>query len=147
MVGCRLSKVDSSAPTILPPRVRVLSIPSMFLSFIAFVLYLSCEKNENKQEKAGFGPFKKNLWQDSRKNYVMLFCGLCIISLSNAFLLVFSLFPFSNRGSNQGSIISGSRFWNKNIKPQQFRLKSQFLKIAPPVALTFGLLWWLICCQ
>ena len=25
------------------------------------MLYLSCEKNENKQIEAGFGPFKKNL--------------------------------------------------------------------------------------
>ena len=30
-------------------------------SFIVFVLYLSCEKNENKQKEAGFGPFLKNL--------------------------------------------------------------------------------------
>ena len=28
--------------------------------FIVFVLYLSCEKNENKQKEAGFGPFKKH---------------------------------------------------------------------------------------
>ena len=26
-------------------------------SFIVFVLYLSCEKNENKQKEAGFGLF------------------------------------------------------------------------------------------
>ena len=32
----------------------------MLLSFIVFVLYLSCEKNENKQKEAGFGPFKKH---------------------------------------------------------------------------------------
>ena len=44
-------------PTILLPRVLVPSTPSMLLSFIAFVLYLSCEKNENKQKEAGFGPF------------------------------------------------------------------------------------------
>ena len=29
-------------------------------SFIVIVLYLSCEKNENKQKEAGFGPFKSN---------------------------------------------------------------------------------------
>ena len=32
----------------------------MLLSFIVkFMMYLSCEKNENKQKEAGFGPFKK----------------------------------------------------------------------------------------
>ena len=33
----------------------------MLLSFIVFVLYLSCEKNENKQKEAGFGPFFKKM--------------------------------------------------------------------------------------
>ena len=34
--------------------------PSTPLSFIVkFVLYLSCEKNENKQKEAGLGPFNK----------------------------------------------------------------------------------------
>ena len=55
--GCRHSSVDSPAPTIMPPRVRVPSTPSMLLSFIVFVVYLSCEKNENKQKEAGYGPF------------------------------------------------------------------------------------------
>ena len=53
--------MDSSALTILLPRVRIPCTPSMLLSFIVFVLYLSCEKNENKQKEAGFGPFKKPL--------------------------------------------------------------------------------------
>ena len=57
-MGCRHSSVDSSAPTILPPRVRVPSTLSMPFSFKVFVLSLSCEKNENKNKKeAGFGPF------------------------------------------------------------------------------------------
>ena len=42
-------------------RVQVPSTPSMLLSFIVFVLYLSCEKNENKQKEAGFGPFFKKM--------------------------------------------------------------------------------------
>ena len=52
-----------SVPTILPPQVRVLSTPSILLSFmVKFVLYLSCEKNENKQKETGVGPFfTKNL--------------------------------------------------------------------------------------
>ena len=45
--GCRHSSVDSSVPTILPPWVQVPSTPCTLL----FVLYLSCEKNENKQKK------------------------------------------------------------------------------------------------
>ena len=60
--------MDSSAPTILPHRVRDhRKTPSTLLSFtVKFVLYtalyLSCEKNENKQKEARFGPFfKKNL--------------------------------------------------------------------------------------
>ena len=51
----RHSSVDSSAPTILPPRVWVPSTQSRLLS-----LYLSCEKDENKPKEAGFGPFLKN---------------------------------------------------------------------------------------
>ena len=58
-LGCRHSSVDLSAPTILPPRVQIPSTPSMLLSFIVFVLYLSCEKNENKQKEAEFGTFLK----------------------------------------------------------------------------------------
>ena len=59
-MGCRHSSVDSSVPTILLPQVQVPSTPSMLFSFIVSVLYLSCEKNENKQKEAGFGPFKEN---------------------------------------------------------------------------------------
>ena len=55
--GCRHSSVDSSVPTILLPRVQVPSRPSTLLYFtVKFVLYLSCENNENKKV-AGFGPF------------------------------------------------------------------------------------------
>ena len=57
--GCLHSSVDLSAPTILLPQIRVPSTPSTLFSFIVFVQYLSCEKNENKQKEAGFGPFKK----------------------------------------------------------------------------------------
>ena len=52
---CRHSSMDSSAPTILPPRVQVPSTPSFR---VKFVLYLPCEKNKNR---AGDGPFKKHL--------------------------------------------------------------------------------------
>ena len=52
--------VDSSVPAILPSWVQVPNTPSMLLSFKVFVLYLSCEKKENKHKEAGFGPFKKN---------------------------------------------------------------------------------------
>ena len=45
------SSVDSCGRTILLPRIRVPDSPYMPLSFIAkFVLYLSCDKNENKQK-------------------------------------------------------------------------------------------------
>ena len=56
--------MDSSAPTILMPPVRVTSTFSTLLSLIVFALYLSFEKNENKQKEAGFGPFflKKNIF-------------------------------------------------------------------------------------
>ena len=55
--GWRHSSVDSSAPTILPPRVRVQAYH--LLSFIAkFLLHLSCE---NKQKEDWFGPFLKKI--------------------------------------------------------------------------------------
>ena len=46
-------------PTILLPRVQIPSAPSTLSIIIKFVLYLSCEKNENKQKEAEDGPFKK----------------------------------------------------------------------------------------
>ena len=58
-LGVPPQHVDSSAPTILPQWVRVPSTPSTLLSFIVFVLYLQCEKNENKQKEGEFGPLKK----------------------------------------------------------------------------------------
>ena len=65
--GSRYSSVDSSAPSIMLPRVRVPSTPStLFSIYIVQIVYLSfeleCEKNEkNKQKEAGIGPFfKKN---------------------------------------------------------------------------------------
>ena len=67
-MGCRHSSVESSAPTILPPRVRVPSMPSTL--FHLFVLYLSCEKNENKQKEAGFGPFLEKMFQRIKTNLV-----------------------------------------------------------------------------
>ena len=51
--------MDSSAPSILLLQVRVPSTPSTLLSFIVFVLFLSCEKNENKQKEADLA-HKKN---------------------------------------------------------------------------------------
>ena len=44
----------------LRPQVRIPSSQSKLLPFkVKFVLYLSREKNENKQKEAGFGPFLK----------------------------------------------------------------------------------------
>ena len=42
-------------------RVRIPSTSSMLSIIVKFVLYLSCEKNENKQKEAGFGPFFKRI--------------------------------------------------------------------------------------
>ena len=69
ILGCRHSSVDSSAPSIMPPRVRLPSTPSMLLSFIVkFVLYLSllCEKNENKPKRGRVWPILKK----QRQNWV-----------------------------------------------------------------------------
>ena len=62
--GCSHRPVDSSAPSILPPRVRLQSTPStLFSIYIVQIVYLSfeleCEKNKNKQKEAGIGPFFK----------------------------------------------------------------------------------------
>ena len=65
-VACRSSSVDLSGHTILPPWVRVPSKPFTLLSFEdKFVLYLSCENNENNQKGAEFGPFFKSLVRNS----------------------------------------------------------------------------------
>ena len=51
---CPHCSVESSVPT---SRVRVPSTPSTLLSFLVFVLYLSCEKNENNQKEGGLAHF------------------------------------------------------------------------------------------
>ena len=57
-VACRHSSVDSSVPSILPPRVRVPSTPSMLFFNLYLSFELECEKNEkNKQKEAEIGPF------------------------------------------------------------------------------------------
>ena len=58
---CCHSSLDSSVPTILLPQDRVPSTPSTLLSFIVFMIYLSCEKDENKQKEAGLAHFKKKM--------------------------------------------------------------------------------------
>ena len=58
-MGCRHGSVDSSVPSILPPRVRVPSTPSMLLSIyiLQFTIYiLHLEKMKIKRE-VGIGPF------------------------------------------------------------------------------------------
>ena len=51
--------MDSSAPTILLPRMCPKHTIYAFIFVVKFVLYLSCEKSKNKQKEAEFGPFKK----------------------------------------------------------------------------------------
>ena len=59
--------MDSSGPTILLPRVRVPSIPSTLFSFIVkFVLYLACEKSENKRPGLAHFLKKKTLYFRNR---------------------------------------------------------------------------------
>ena len=69
---CRYSSVDSSAPSIMLPRVQVPSTPSLLLSVcIVQIVYLSfeleCDKNQSKQKEAGIAHFKKlrihNVWR------------------------------------------------------------------------------------
>ena len=60
-LGCRHSSLDSSVPTILPPHGSSPKHAIYAFSFIVFVLHLSCEKNENKQKEAGYGPFLKKI--------------------------------------------------------------------------------------
>ena len=60
-MGCSHSSVDSSAPTLLPPQVRVSRTPTTLLSLIVkFLLYFTSEKNKNKQKVAGVGSIYKN---------------------------------------------------------------------------------------
>ena len=61
--------MDSSAPTILTHLVRVPNTLSTLLSFIfKFVLYLSCEKNENQQKEAVVGPVK-SVYEGGEKKF------------------------------------------------------------------------------
>ena len=64
VLGCHHIQVDLSAPTILPPRVRVLNTPSTHFSFtLKLVLYLSCEKNKKYYHKwVRVWPILTNQW-------------------------------------------------------------------------------------
>ena len=89
--GCRHSSVDESVPTILPPRVRVPSTPSMLLSFgVKFVLYLSCEKNENKQKDAEFFKKYSMIWRVNSNFFLHLrISGIIIVHFLNQWKSVF----------------------------------------------------------
>ena len=58
--GCRYKSLDSSAPTILPPRVRIPTAPAIIVKFVLH-LFLHCEKNKNKQKEPGLGCYLKIL--------------------------------------------------------------------------------------
>ena len=65
-LGCRHSSVESCAPSILPPQgsspkhtIYAFSIDIVQIVYLSFEL--ECEKNENKQNKAGIGPFLKKI--------------------------------------------------------------------------------------
>ena len=58
-----------------PPRVRVPSTPSMLLSFVVFMLYLSCKKNENKQKEVGIKRIKRKTAYFIKK--LSKICTLC----------------------------------------------------------------------
>ena len=130
--GCCHSSVDSSAPTILPPQVRV---QTTLLSFKAFVLYQSCEKDKNKQKEAGFGQFKKVY-----KAYEFL-TG-CVSSAGTNIYVQFGIkeeslkvkFEYSKNGSSASrhnettTSTSGSKFEYLFLLPQ---LLSFFIMAAP----------------
>ena len=60
ITSCCHSSVDSSAPSILPPRVRIPSTQSMLFS--SYIWIVTCRKDENKQKEAEIGPFKKQVF-------------------------------------------------------------------------------------
>ena len=83
-LGCRHSSVDLSAPSILPPRVRVPNTTLMLLSINIWIV--SRRKDENKQKRPGLAHFRNfefwRVWVDSmlvwnekeRKNFSSLSC-------------------------------------------------------------------------
>ena len=92
-LGSRHSSVDSSVSAILPPQVRVPCTPSMLLSLIEFVLYLSCEKNENKQKGGRVWPLFYNYMTIIFPRFVYFF--FLSLSLSLSFFLSFIHFNLS----------------------------------------------------
>ena len=77
IAGCRHSSVDSSAPSILPPRIRVPSTSSMLFSiYIIQILCLSfeleCEKNENRQKRPRLAHFLKKYYTFLVRNIVIV---------------------------------------------------------------------------
>ena len=116
------SSVDSSALTILPPRVRVPSTPST-LFIVKFVLYLSLcwENDENNQKEAGFGPFKKLWWH-----------SIHFIKYAHYLWLVASRFSFVNKSVFPANFFFCFSTTFKNLRKlfTKFRPK-QFLIFRP----------------
>ena len=54
---CRNNSEDSSPATTLRSRVRIPGILSTLFSIYEQILYCICEKEENKQKGAEFGPY------------------------------------------------------------------------------------------
>ena len=68
--GGRHSSVDSSTPTILPPRVRVPSTPSMLLSIYVDLCHV--EKTKINKKGARIGPFKKGKYKKDQVSILTL---------------------------------------------------------------------------
>ena len=74
VMGCRHSSVDSSVPSILPPRFESQAHHLCFFTiYIVQIVYLSfelgSEKNENNQKVAGIGQLKKYCWSERKTTY------------------------------------------------------------------------------
>ena len=68
--------VGSSAPSILPPRVRLPSTPSMLLS--NFIWIVICRKDENKLKEARNGPSIKLYLFNCLRLPISIFVIICV---------------------------------------------------------------------
>ena len=132
--GCRHGSVDSSAPIILGS-IPKHAINAFIIYIVKFVLYLSCEKNGNKQKEAEFGPFfkiMKGCKLAIRRHRPRRYCCCFLLLLPPPWLLDnldsgnFHISVFSSSGSGHSSSLCHKTVFGRNLDFPKIKKLNKF---------------------
>ena len=77
----------------------------MLLSFIVFVLYLSCEKNKNKQKRGRAGPIKIKIWKQKMCFTVIRLSDTLSIYLLDMVITQMRSYKKVNKNERSGGLV------------------------------------------